>query len=401
MNKIEEVNQYLNQIIEIIQSDLNEEITDLDRSILEKWMEESDENKQLYARIKEGKAIPDRLKFRREIAMEQDWDKIQPRLRTEKPQINTVISIMRCAATVLIIVGAAFLFFISDFSTTDNQYVEKYCVEEVQRNSDQIILTLGNGNKVVLGENQGQDILTEDGMCVKDSLGELSFVAVKKKAVHQAKYNTITIPRGGEYKITLEEGTIVYLNAESELKFPQYFAGDVREIELKGEAYLKVSRDEARPFIVHMGDAQVEVLGTEFNIRSYVDEKYSFVTLVEGSVKVKNERQEVIINPGQQTSIDSEKNMTTRDIDEHIATAWVRGEMIFENERLEDILQTVSRWYDVQFNYVDDRIKAYHFTGKLDRYQDVMDFLAIIEKMNVVTFAIDEGDIEVRERERL
>ena len=163
-----------------------------------------------------------------------------------------------------------------------------------------------------------------------------------------------------EYTLTLSDGTRVYLNAESRLKYPVVFRGTERVVELSGEAYFKVSKDALRPFVVKMNGVNVRVLGTSFNVRSYADEGQVVTTLVEGKVKVNDQ-----------------------DIVEQYV-AWQEGTFVFRNERLENIMKTLGRWYGVEFHFIDERAKEIRIGARFGRYDDMQPIVDMIKKTNLV-----------------
>ncbi len=383
----------LNQIISLIKAYLNEELNDDQKEHFEEWLAESEENQRLLERIKRSNALSKRVSFREQIVMEDEWSKLKSSIN-HNYRIDWFKSFLKYASIIVVIIGVASLFIIEDYQK--NKSLQTVRIEP-KTETESVVLTLASGEKVKLGNKNKKDIIIEDGVSVKDSVDQLTYYPVPKKKSIELRYNTISIPRGGEYKLKLADGTEIYLNSESLLKFPEHFADDIRQIELTGEAYLKVSKDKNRPFIVKMNNTQVEVLGTEFNLRSYSDESFSSATLVEGSIKVSLKDKAIIIKPGQQAYIDREEKMHVNEVNTQRVTSWVRGEFVFENERLEDVLRTMARWYDVEFDYSDANMKEYRFTGKLKRYTNIKQALLSIEKTNVIKFNIRGRQIEVKD----
>ena len=186
---------------------------------------------------------------------------------------------------------------------------------------------------------------------------------------------------GMEYTLTLSDGTQVYLNAESRLKYPVVFRGAERVVELSGEAYFKVSKDALRPFIVEMNGVNVRVLGTSFNVRSYADEGQVVTTLVEGKVKVND--QDIV--PGEQAVYSKNDGSTTvRQVEVEQYVAWQEGTFVFRNERLENIMKTLGRWYGVEFHFLDERAKEIRIGARFGRYDDMQPIIDMIKKTNLV-----------------
>ena len=192
-------------------------------------------------------------------------------------------------------------------------------------------------------------------------------------------YNKVEIPRGGEYALVLSDGTKVHLNSMSSLRFPVAFTTGKREVELQGEAYFEVSKT-GQPFIVNVNGMQVEVLGTTFNISAYPNEEYQ-TTLVNGSVRVSAEKGEsLILKPSQQATIVSGGNsIQVRTVDISFYTSWVKGKINFKDQRLEDIMKILSRWYDMNVVYENEGLKNIRFGCNLNRYEEILSLIHISE----------------------
>ena len=166
---------------------------------------------------------------------------------------------------------------------------------------------------------------------------------------------------------------------------------------MSGEAYFDVVQDEVHPFIVDMGNSSVRVLGTSFNVRAYADEDEVLTTLVQGTVKFSAGKESVTLEPGKQAVLGKSESIETREVDTYLYTAWKEGFFVFENEGLEDILNRLSRWYDVDVFYGSEKVKGYHFTGHMEKYEDVEIILNAISKMVGVHFTIKDRTIVVTE----
>ena len=198
-------------------------------------------------------------------------------------------------------------------------------------------------------------------------------------------YNTLKIPRGGAYSLQLSDGTKVMLNSDSRLKFPQFFSGDTREVYLEGEGFFQVAKDSAKPFIVHCEEYAVRVLGTTFNISAYRNDEVSMTTLVEGRVNIECENTIVALTPGLMATVANSK-VTTREVNVESYISWTKDQFSFSEERLEDLLKKISRWYDVEFLFDDDEIKDYKFSGFIPRYESITNLFEILEQSANVSF---------------
>ena len=202
--------------------------------------------------------------------------------------------------------------------------------------------------------------------------------------------NTINVPYGGTYTVELCDGTKVYLNSGTKLEFPSRFDGDMRSVSLKGEAYFEVARNESKPFIVEVDEMKVKVLGTAFNVKSYVDEPGIYTTLVQGSVAIFRDGQpEKIIKPGEQAYYNKGVGMLrVSPVDVNEFTAWKDGLFYFKDITLEEILRIVARWYDLEIFYMNQSAKSVVYSGKMPMYSSVEDVLRKFEISGDVRFEL-------------
>ena len=206
--------------------------------------------------------------------------------------------------------------------------------------------------------------------------------------------NTVTVPQGQRVHLTLSDGTKVWLNAKTKMEYPQSFkVSDQRIVKVDGEAYFEVSKT-GQPFIVNVNGMQVEVLGTTFNISAYPNEEYQ-TTLVNGSVRVSAEKGEsLILKPSQQATIVSGGNsIQLRTVDTSFYTSWVKGKINFKDQRLEDIMKTLSRWYDMNVVYENEKLKNIRFGCNLNRYEEITPFVKLLEKTEEVYVKIEGNTI--------
>jgi ferric-dicitrate binding protein FerR (iron transport regulator) len=259
--------------------------------------------------------------------------------------------------------------------------------------SDKAVLTLGNGRKIILQDQGKGAFVYEEGLSVvKLDSGQIAYNGsdIKKNV-----WNTLTTPRGGQYAVILSDGTRVWLNAASSLKYPAIFNARERKVELDGEAYFEVTHDKEHPFHVVSKNQDVTVLGTRFNVNAYSDEALVTTSLLEGKIQLTSQHQRSIVQPGEQFSVNVlgliQKNPMP-DMEE--ATAW-RGELFhFKNAGIEEILKQVSRWYDAEIIY-EGRVEK-HFNADISRKLPVSQLLNLLEKTGGVHFDIEGKKIKVR-----
>lgn len=249
------------------------------------------------------------------------------------------------------------------------------------------VVTLANGQQFTLEKN-ARKIEESDGTILYSGSGKLVYTASDRGRTVELMYNTVTIPRGGEYRLELSDGTKVWLNAETELRFPVSFSGNTRDVYLKGEAYFEVKKDADCPFLVHSSMGCVKVLGTSFNVRYYADEREVVTTLESGKVMYFSDdlSKTVVLSPGQQAVDKEGDSLELKEVDPLQYTGWREGKYIFEDVTLETIMRTLARWYDTDVEYMDSGVKNLHFTGDLERYENINVFLNFIETGGDVKF---------------
>ena len=264
--------------------------------------------------------------------------------------------------------------------------------EELVPGSPKAELVLAGGERIALGK-QGRNIETPAlAGITDDSLKGLDYskVAVLDEAV-QEEYNILRVPVGGFYKLALPDGSLVWLNAASELRFPVQFTGKKREVYLEGEGFFEVARDTSRQFVVHVGRAEVAVLGTKFNVNAYRDEERVYTTLAEGSVAFRpgGGKREVCLRPGEQSVMEVKDGSTTVvEVDPAIYSAWIEGRFVFRAMDLETIMRQLERWYACDVFYTSEDVKHREFWGAVSRDMELRDVLDIIEETTDVRFEI-------------
>lgn len=259
----------------------------------------------------------------------------------------------------------------------------------------QAILKLVNGERIELGAVTGDTLLIREGMTIQvDSSKSVFYGGDPMKG---AGYNTITVPRGGEYRLVLADGSVVWLNSDSELKFPAVFSEAQRKVVLKGEAYFDVAKNPSHPFIVQVADMEVKVLGTQFNVNAYREDGVFQTTLVCGRVRVSHigHDDEVVLAPDQQALL-KDGHLAVRHVDASAYTAWRNGKFYFEAETLLEIAAQLERWYNVDFFFTREELKYYEFTGVIRRDYKAGQILDIIAKTTNVGFEIKGHTILVR-----
>ena len=379
------------RIAQLLARKMVDDLSSEENAELQKLQAESDSLVELEQRILNLKNKQKRDEFVRGLDAERGWKQVQKGLVIKKHR-NIGLLWWACSAA-----AVALIFVYLNFSQMSVENTHEVLYSKVEPGTAKAILTTADGKQYNLFKRDSSQSLDVGGGLEAINYGStIKYVenAEKKNAVP----NVIEVPKGGEYELILPDGTHVWINADSKLSFPSVFDSLKREVLLSGEAYFAVKKDKARPFIVKTDNVEIEVLGTEFNVRAYPDLNEIATTLCEGSVSMTDGKHGLILKPSYQ-AIYSKTNhsMISRKVDTRLYTGWKDGLFIFENETLEDIMTTLSRWYNINVFFVNERIKTFHFTGDLKRYGDFKQTLEMIEKTTSIHFVINGNNILVEE----
>ncbi|HET7118970.1 MAG TPA: FecR domain-containing protein [Hanamia sp.] len=299
------------------------------------------------------------------------------------------------AASVILLLGAFsyFLFFHKSTKPVQIAIVLNNDVKAPQ--SNKAMITLANGQKVYL-DSVGNGALAIQGnvKLVKLANGKIVYQTNSGKVISKMEYNTLSNPRGSKViNMTLADGSKVWLNAGSSLRYPVLFIGNKRKVSVTGEAYFEVTHDASKPFIVNNGSMDIRVLGTHFNVNAFEDDGNDIkVTLLEGSVKINNGNATGLLKPGQQALVTKEIKVVS-DVDLDLVMAWKNGYFQFDNASLQNVLKEVSRWYDVDVVY-EGYNKPRKFVGEIQRDLSLSEMLKILQK-NKVHFKIEGKELRV------
>ncbi len=309
---------------------------------------------------------------------------------TNKRNSTPVISIFRrwstVAASVVVLISISFFFF-QNRNTEQMATVlpSKEIMNDFAPGGNRAILTLGNGETIILDSAENGALSTQGGTAVlKLADGKIAYEGSHENNSKKIVYNTISTPTGGQYNLTLSDGSKVWLNAESSLKFPASFAGEDRMVELIGEGYFEIAHNEEKPFHVSVNNAIVEVLGTHFNINAYSNENSLKTTLLEGSIKVIKGSQNVIIEPGQQVVINNASNSININklVNLEEAVAWKNGLFQFNNLDMQEVMNQLGRWYGMNVIF-DEDAPLKRITGKIYRNKNASEVFKVLEKLDV------------------
>jgi transmembrane sensor len=318
---------------------------------------------------------------------------VHPQLNIKQPYALWK-RIAAVAAIVIVIFAGLFYYNLNFKKERSSQFVMK---NDVASGKFGATLTLGNGNEIMLSDLKTGVVIEPTKFSYDDysaviQNGENSLVGIQQL--------TAATKRGQTYTVTLPDGTKVWLNADSKVGFPSQFSGKQRSVSLEGEAYFEVARDKLRPFIVKSKMQTTEVLGTHFNISAYKDREDVTTTLVEGSVWLKNfsvrgRVSEVVLKPNQQAKL-SESVFRVGNVVAEDAIAWKNGYFNFNDQKIQDIMQIIARWYDIEVSY-EGNVTTDGFNGKISRFKNISQVLKLLEDTKLVHFKVEGRRVIVKE----
>ena len=286
-----------------------------------------------------------------------------------------------------------------------NQLKEKAVMPLASTTMDSIVpgqrtarLVLADRREVLLDTLSSSRVALSPGVMIHKDGKEVTYEVVDAQPAVKTEYNELIVPRGGEYDIVLEDGTKVWMNADSKLRYPVMFHGGERRVYLEGEAYFEVARDTSRPFFVETSNQQIRVLGTAFNVCAYPDEALNYAVLVRGSVGVEDKQTgaDRVLRPGEQVTLNVETGESSVQlVNAAQVIAWKDGMFVFDGQTLEQIMAKLARWYNVTVFFRNPEAKELVFKGNLPRYGDFQLVLDILEKSSNVKFNVSDHVVTV------
>lgn len=264
--------------------------------------------------------------------------------------------------------------------------------------SNKAVLTLGSGMQIVLDDSTNGRVIRQGSATIsRNRPGLLKYEAGAGRKQAEILVNTLSVPKGGQFQLVLADGTKVWMNASSTLRFPPAFTGKSRDVELSGEAYFEVAENKAMPFRVKYNEEMVEVLGTHFNIMAYNDETESQTTLLEGAVSINKRNTHITLHPGQQAvSLASKDDIAVQPARTEEVTAWKDGYFFFKDKDIRFIMRQVARWYDVDVVY-QGNMQDQVYGGRMSRYKNISGLLSKLELTGTIHFKTEGKKIIVTE----
>lgn len=312
---------------------------------------------------------------------EKIWRRVWRSIRRAEKRRLVFLAFSRYAAFVLFALSVVGVF--KMIQQSKKKY-EAYVVPVEKKTpvaSREAVLVLERGEGIPLSSLKKDTVLTERGISLKiDSSRRISYKKIRSKP-EKAVFNTLIVPRGGGYELELADGTRVWMNSVSRLKFPVSFPGPERRVYLEGEAYFRVSPDVHKPFIVESGSMYLEVTGTEFNVCAYADEERVQATLVKGGIKLRHvvKGDTVCLTPGQQAEFRKE-GIDIREVNVAHFTSWRTGKFYFDRMSLEDLAKQLERWFDITFYFTNEEVRHFRFTGVIRKDSGIEEIIRILRE---------------------
>ena len=326
-------------------------ISDQDDLVVENAISSQPEIRKLWEELNEKMSKPKAKAMLENLDSENAWESIKPRLVKKPASTKLFFKKMAAAAAVLLLAIPLSWYFLSkNTSLSSNQ----------KTIAGQVYLKTDDGTLVEIGGGKAVNI------------GKTSFLAESKKLSYSAEnagevqWATLVVPSSKDYKLKLSDGTEIWLNSTSSIRFPSTFSAGKREVYLTGEAYFQVAKDKNHEFIVHTDHAEITVHGTSFNVNAYPKSAFT-AALVEGSISAKRGSNKLLLKAGQEVMIGANNKFNVHDFDAQEVLGWMKGTYFFHNKSIEQIAPVISRWFDVKVNWDNVHIAGQTFTGEIDR----------------------------------
>ena len=363
---------------------------------LKKWLLENESHQSFYKHVLDPDYLHGRLEEYENYSLKDLKERIMPLIQKKGRQVRFVRRMKQIAVVlwIALIVGSVFLFTYERSEKKDSRTMD------IMPGKECAVLEMADGRRVELGTGKHFEQWQQNGMIVTNDSNRLSYKQIDLKETFGLEYNTIIIPRGGEYQLTLSDGSRVWLNSDTRLRYPVNFSEEKRQVYLDGEAYFEVSHSE-KPFEVYGGGQKVQVLGTSFNVMAYREESLVQTTLVTGSVRVVGVDlfdKEVLLTPGQQAEINkNDGDITIRDVNVENYIGWKDKLFIFNDETMENMMRKLARWYDVDIIIESAELKKSEFYGVIRKYEHISKILDMLKKTQNISYSIEGKKIVIKE----
>lgn len=370
-------------------------ITPEEEEDLDTWRKEKETHEQLYQQLLDPETLDLEYRKRRMMNVERPMADMQRRIHSNVGKNHRRIwAKWGIAASIVLLFGVGLVMLQTQKTIVSKPSVAELTLQTLvstKPGTTKAVLTANNGSKVILGSDEQEN---------RDAMQQIASSGTKSQAVKELN---LEVPRGGEFKLVLEDSTEVWLNSESKLIYPETFSEKERRVAVVGEAYFKVKKDAKRPFLVETDGQLVKVHGTEFNIRSYGEDKEVYTTLISGSIslsKAGTKSGELMLTPGHQALFQKENQETSvRTVNTDVVESWRHGRFVFEEQNLEQIMRVLSRWYDFNYRFQDKASQQIVFMGSIPRYSELGTALAMLEKSGGLRFKVEGNTVVITHKE--
>jgi len=380
------------QVSEIISRYVLGSMTESEKEELDGWLDRSPRNKLLFEELVRQEVASGKILAYGRV----EWEGALKELLEQKKKLRLagrkrrIIRLGSCAAVLLFACMGIWFYYIQAGNALIGEGEVHKEIPKLLAGKPQATLQLASGKTVFLTSDSSRRLEPEYGVEIRQDSGVIKYQVAEVQGGKEEQYNMITVPRGGEFTLILSDGTQVWLNAETSLRYPVEFVGNERKV------YLEVTHDKQKQFVVETEKAKVQVYGTAFNVYAYPNEYEVAATLVRGAIDLKERGSgnRIQLEPGEQGCLAGGK-LTKREVDVDMYIAWITGRMVFKSICLGDMLKHLARWYDVNIVFTEERLKEVSFTGEVKKYDDFTEVLDVIESTQVVRFRIEDRTIIV------
>ncbi|SKB36801.1 FecR family protein [Sphingobacterium nematocida] len=390
------MDRYPHHIAKILSTAHFSEWTAQENALIRDWLSEDERNQEVLDAVLRKEDVSKDLKLLQSFDTAHAWDKHKALISVGSAPVRRIRMYNKkffwyLAASIAVAIGIVF------FNAQRVPIDQEHLISSIQPGANQATLKLADGTVVPLRSNE-DGILMNNGLTYEDG--------VKVEGIENTSFSSfeMTTPRGGQFRMTLPDGTKVWLNADTRLAYRE--DDNERGVEMDGEAYFEVKRKlksdknpngGLKPFYVKTSKQEIAVLGTHFNVKSYKEDVKSYTTLVEGSVRVRTDNEELMLIPGEQGVVQN-NSLNKIPVDVSTVLAWKEGSFVFNSERLDEILKQVGRWYDVDFIIEDNKLKGERFEVMVPRFGRLEELLDLLRKTGKIKFKYDDRKVYVSEK---
>lgn len=394
MEKERQIEYIASLIMKMCLHTINEE----ESEILTAWRLESAENERLYCQFQDNAGLEENYVRFIKTSYPNGWEEVKARIARKNDHKRHIVPVVyRYAAVAVLLLGVGCgLMWLSDNGMEKTEWVENFTPDSVQPGSAKATLILGSGQQIALKDDVTGNpaFLAEAGAVVRTS--ELIYDTCK---IIVPEYHQLIVPRGGEYKLRFSDGSCVWLNSATTLRYPNVFTSTERKVYVEGEAYFQVAKDESRPFIVETSGVNICVTGTEFNVMAYQDEEKIVTTLVAGGVEIRKGERNVTLTPSHQAIFSKQQEtFELQQVNTDLYTSWRSGVFEFVDMPLKKICAQLGRWYDVEFAFQSPEIEQIRFNGAVRKEKSLEFILNIIGSTKAVKYEIKERQVILKSK---